>query len=89
MIEENINREIFGETLDSLIESDSVKCSLISNRTSLSLRKHNTIENSNLQGNFNNLKEDLIEYFGKFKKKMFYLERIFLSIFIYIISSRD
>ena len=89
MIEENINREIFGETLDSLIESDSVKCSLISNRTSLSLRKHNTIENSNLQGNFNNLKEDLIEYFGKFKKKIFYLERIFLSIFIYIISSRD
>ena len=89
MIEENINREIFGETLDSLIESDSVKCSLISNRTSLSLRKHNTIENSNLQGNFNNLKEDLIEYFGKFKKKFFYLERIFLSIFIYIISSRD
>ena len=89
MIEENINREIFGETLDSLIESDSVKCSLISNRTSLSLRKHNTIENSNLQGNFNNLIEDLIEYFGKFKKKIFYLERIFLSIFIYIISSRD
>ena len=89
MIEENINREIFGETLDSLIESDSVKCSLISNRTSLSLRKRNTIENSNLQGNFNNLKEDLIEYFGKFKKKIFYLERIFLSIFIYIISSRD
>ena len=89
MIEENINREIFGETLDSLIESDSVKCSLISNRTSLSLRKHNTIENSNLQGHFNNLKEDLIEYFGKFKKKIFYLERIFLSIFIYIISSRD
>ena len=89
MIEENINREIFGETLDSLIESDSVKCSLISNRTSLSLRKHNTIENSNLQGNFNNLTEDLIEYFGKFKKKIFYLERIFLSIFIYIISSRD
>ena len=89
MIEENINREIFGETLDSLIESDSVKCSLISNRTSLSLRKHNTIENSNLQGNFNNLKEDLIKYFGKFKKKIFYLERIFLSIFIYIISSRD
>ena len=72
MIEENINREIFGETLDSLIESDSVKCSLISNRTSLSLRKHNTIENSNLQGNFNNLKEDLIEYFGKLKKNIFW-----------------
>ena len=71
MIEENINREIFEETLDSLTESGSVKCSLISNRTSLSLRKHNTIENANLQGNFNNLKEDLIEYFGKLKKKYF------------------
>lgn len=51
--------------------------------------RHNVIENLNLQGNFNNLKEDLIKYFGKFKKKIFYLERIFLSIFIYIISSRD
>ena len=56
-IEENITREIFDETLDSLIESGSVKCSLISNRTCLSLRKHNVIENSNLQGNFNNFKE--------------------------------
>ena len=60
-IKENIIREIFDKTLDSLIESSSVKCSLISNRTCLSLRKHNAIENSNLQGNFNNFKEDLIE----------------------------
>ena len=36
---ENITRKIFGETIESLIESDSVKCSLISNRTCLSLRK--------------------------------------------------
>ena len=38
-IEENITIEIFDKTLDSLIESGSVKCSLISNRTFLSLRK--------------------------------------------------
>ena len=56
-IEENITREIFDKTLDSLIKSVSVKCSLISNRTCLSLRKHNPIEISNLQGNFNNLKK--------------------------------
>ena len=50
MVEENITR-------DSLIESGSVKCSLISNRTWLSLRKHNATENINLQGNFNILKK--------------------------------
>ena len=68
---ENITRKIFGETIDSLIESGSVKCSLISNRTCLSLRKHNTIENSNLQGNFNNFNEDVIEDFDKLKKTFF------------------
>ena len=31
MIEENISRKIFDQTVDSLIESGSVKCSLISN----------------------------------------------------------
>ena len=31
--EENITRDIFDKTLDSLIKSDSVKCSLILNRT--------------------------------------------------------
>ena len=65
MIEENITREIFNKTLDCLIQSGSVKCSLIS---SLSLRKYNAIENSNLQGNFNNFKEDLIKDFDKLKK---------------------
>ena len=50
MIEENITRDIFGKTLDSLIESGSVKCSLISNRTCLPIIKHNAIKNSNLQG---------------------------------------
>ena len=68
---ENITGKIFGETIDSLIESGSVKCSLISNRTCLSLRKHNTIENSNLQGNFNNFNEDVIEDFDKLKKTFF------------------
>ena len=68
MIEENITREIFNKTLDCLIQSGSVKCSLIS---SLSLRKYNAIENSNLQGNFNNFKEDLIEDFDKLKKSFF------------------
>ena len=68
-IEENITIEIFDKTLDSLIESGSVKCSLISNRTFLSLRKHNAIENSNLQGNFNNFIGDLIEDSHKLKKK--------------------
>ena len=38
-IEENITREIFDETRDSIIESTFVKCSLISNRTCLSLMK--------------------------------------------------
>ena len=71
MIEENIFREILDKTLDSLIKHGSVKCSLISNRTCLSLRKHNAIENSNLQGNFNNFKEDLIEDFDKLKKNIF------------------
>ena len=61
MTEENITREILDKTLDSLIKHGSVKCSLISNRTCLSLRKHNAIENSNLQGNLNSFKEDLIE----------------------------
>ena len=70
-IGENITREIFDKTLDSLIESGSVKCSLISNRTCLSLRKRNASENSNLQGNFNNFKEDLIEDSGKLKKYIF------------------
>ena len=70
-IEENITRDIFDKTLDSLIESGSVKCSFISNRTCLSLREHNAIENSNLQGNFNNFKEDLIEDFDKLKNAFF------------------
>ena len=70
-IEENITRKIFGETLDSLIESGSVKCNLILNRTRLSQRKHNAIESSNLQGNFNNFKEDLIGNFDKLKKTFF------------------
>ena len=43
--EENITRGIFDKALESLIESGSVKCSFISNRTCLSLRKHNAIEN--------------------------------------------
>ena len=77
-IEENITREIFDKTLDSLI--GSVKCSLNSNRTCLSLKKHNAIENSNLQGNFNNFKEDLIEDFDKLKKKHFLLRLNHLKI---------
>ena len=52
---------MFDKTSDSFIENGSVKCSLISNRACLSLRKHNAIENSNLQGNLNSFKEDLIE----------------------------
>ena len=52
------NLEKFSRNFDSLIKSGSVKCSLISNRTCTCLRKHNAIENSNLQGNFNNFKED-------------------------------
>ena len=70
-IEENITRDIFDKALKSLIECGSVKCSFISNRTCLSLRKHNAIENSNLQGNFNNFKEDLIEDFDKLKNAFF------------------
>ena len=70
-IEENITRDIFDKTLDSLIESGSVRCSLISNRTCISLKKHNATENSNLQGNFNKFKEDLIEFFDKLKKSIF------------------
>ena len=70
-IEESITRDIFDKTLDSLIESGSVKCSLIPNRTCLSIIKHNAIENSNLQGNFNNFKEDLIEDFDNLKKVFF------------------
>ena len=70
-IEENINRDIFDKVLESLIESGSKNCSFISNRTCLSLRKHNAIENSNLQGNFNNFKEDLIEDFDKLKNAFF------------------
>ena len=50
------------------MESDSVKCSFISNRTRLSLRKQNAIENSNLQGNVNNFKEDFIAEFDELKK---------------------
>ena len=69
--EENINRDIFDKALESLTESGSVKCSFTSNRTCLSLRKHNAIENSNLQGNFNNFKEDLIEDFDKLKNAFF------------------
>ena len=57
-IEENITREMFDKTLDSLIERDSVKCRLISNRKCLSVRKPNAIENLNLQGNFNNIKDE-------------------------------
>ena len=67
-IEGSITRDIFDKILDSLIESGSVEWSLISNRTCLSLRKHNAIENSNLQENFNNFKDDLIEDFDKLKK---------------------
>ena len=67
-VKENITREIFDRTLVSLIESSSVKCSFISNRTCLSHRKHNAIENSNLQGNFNSFKKDLIEDLINWKK---------------------
>ena len=70
-IEQSIRRDVSDKTLDSLIESGFVKCSLFSNRACLSLRKHNAIENSNLQGNFNNFKEDLIEDFDKLKKAVF------------------
>ena len=70
-IKKNTNREVFDETLDFLIKSGSVKCSLISNKKILSLRKHNEIESSNLQGNFNNFKEDLIEDFDQLKKTFF------------------
>ena len=70
-IEKVIIRYIFDKTLDSLIECGSVKCSLISNRTCLSLRKHNTIENSNPQGNFSSFKEDSIEDLNKLKKAFF------------------
>ena len=70
-IEENITREIFDKILDSLIKSGSVKCSLIPNKTCLSQRKHNEIENSNQQGNFNNFKEDLIEDVDKLWKTFF------------------
>ena len=73
MIKENITR-------DSLIGSGFVKCSLISNRTWLSCRKHNATENLNLQGNFNNFKEDLIEDFDKLKKKLFLLRLNHLKI---------
>ena len=72
--EENITRDIFDKALESLIESGSVKCSFTSNRTCLSLRKHNAIENSNLQGNFNNFKEDLIEDFDNLKSA--FLQRL-------------
>ena len=70
-IEENITKLIFDEFLDSLIESGSAKCSLVSNRACLSLGKHNAIKNSNLQRNFNNFKEDLIKDFDKLKKNIF------------------
>ena len=70
-VEENITRDIFDKTLDSLIENGSVKCSFISNRTCISLRKHNANENANLQGNFKNFKEDLIEDFDQLKKSFF------------------
>ena len=70
IIEENITREFLGKTLDSLIKSGSVECSLISNRTCLSLRKHKAIENLNLQRNFNNFK-DLIKAYDKLKKAFF------------------
>ena len=70
-IEENITRNILDKTLDSLIDCGSVKCNLISSIACLSLRKHNAIENSNLEGNFNNFKEDLIEDFDKLKKAFF------------------
>ena len=75
-INESITRDIFDETLNSLLESDSVECSLISNRTCLSLRKYNATENSNLQGNVNNFKEDLIEDFDSLKKKKHFLLRL-------------
>ena len=68
-IEENINRDIFDKVLESLIESGSKNCSFISNRTCLSLRKHNAIENSNLQRRFSSFKKDLIEGLDKLKKK--------------------
>ena len=69
--EQNITRDIFNKALECLSESGSVKCSFISNSTCLSLRKHNAIENLNLQGNFNNFKEDLIEDFDKLKNTFF------------------
>ena len=70
-IKDNITREIFDKTLNSLIDSGSVKCSLIWNRTCLSLRKHNVIKNSSLQRNVNNFKEDLMKDFDKFENKLF------------------
>lgn len=58
MIDENMTKKIFVERLDFLIESGSAKGCLISNRIWYPLRKHNAIENSNPQGNFNSFKED-------------------------------
>ena len=63
MIEDNITRHIFDKTLDSLIESGSVKCSLISNRTCLSLRKHNAIENSKKFVEIKSFKDKLLNSF--------------------------
>ena len=79
--EENITWKIFYKSLDLLIEGGSVKSSLISNRTCLSLRKHNAIENSNLEWYFNNFKEDLIE---EILKKYFLLKLHYLKINHYI-----
>ena len=39
IIQENITREFFAKSLDSLIKSGSVKCSLISNRICLFSQK--------------------------------------------------
>ena len=85
--EESITRDILDKTLDSLIESGSVKCSLIPNRTCLSIIKHNAIENSNLQGNFNNFKEDLIEDFDNLKKEVKSFKDKFLDSFENVVVS--
>ena len=39
IIQENITREFFAKSLDSLIKSDSARCSLISNRIFLFSQK--------------------------------------------------
>ena len=71
-LEENISRESFDKTLQSLIDSDFVKSNSISNRICLSIPKNNTYRGAfNIKEELQFFKNGLVKEFKCFTQAFF------------------